>query len=383
VKGFRRCASPIAGLVLCVGVALQAHAAGPHVALVDGVPARLQNLFPIGVWVEPYYLYATWQSRGVNTLVGIDFDIETSITQANSLGMYMIREPQANPADDANQPLLLAWAQPDEPDGIDSQVPYSSIQAQYNTWKGIDANIPVFINFVGDLNQYDLVTHESGDAWYEKYVLGADWICADKYPVNEGDAGDLGVMGRTMDHLQILAGDKPIFAFIESSDIDTTDGNPGPSPGQLRAEMWEVIIHGARGIWFFPEQISPTFLSDTTPANVVTEMTLQNANITALAAVLQGAVNPAEVSATIAAPLDIGWRDTTGAAYFIAVNLSANTLDGQSIAVSGSDLSETVSVFGESRSVPVSAGTLTDDFAPYAVHIYIDVHDEIFRDGFE
>src|SRR6202000_55290 len=175
-------------------------------------------------------------------------------------GLTEMRAPQANPADDANETLLLSWAHPDEPDGIYSQVPYTTIQAEYATWKGIAPNRPVFINFVGDLNQYDIVTHESGDAWYEKYVAGADWISADKYPVNNGQAKHLGYLGQMADHLHPLAGAKPIFAFIESSHIDAGDGGRGPTPDELRAEIWELIIHGVRGYFFFPEQISPNFL---------------------------------------------------------------------------------------------------------------------------
>jgi hypothetical protein len=365
-----------------VAIAVRVAGAAAPGAAVDAVPPQLQSFFPIGVWVPPDYSYSEWKGRGANTMVGIDFDMAGSIATADSLGLHMIREPQPNPADDANEALLLAWAQPDEPDGIYSQVPYTTIQTTYNTWKGIAPNRPVFINFVGDLNQYDLVTGESGNAWYEKYVQGADWICADKYPVNEGIT-DLSVMGATMDHLQILAGNKPIFAFIESSDIDTTDGNPGPSPGQLRAEMWEVIIHGARGIWFFPEQITPTFLSDTTPANVVAEMTAQNATITALASVLQGAVNPAEISASVASPLDVGWRDTPGAAYLLALNLSGSTHNARTLTLGGVDFAATASVYGESRSVAISGNTITDNFAPYALHIYVALRDEIFANGFE
>ena len=349
---------------------------------VDVTPPQLQNLFPIGVWVPPDYSYVTWQARGANTMVGIDFDMAGSIATADSLGLHMIREPQDNPEDDATETLLLAWAQPDEPDGIYSQVPYATIQATYASWKGIAPSRPVFINFVGDLNQYDIDTHESGDAWYEKYVAGADWICADKYPVNEGIT-DLSVMGATMDHLRILAGAKPIFAFIESGQIDgTSGGNPGPSPGQLRAEMWEVIIHGARGIWFFPEQITPAFLSDTTPANVVTEMTAQNATIAALAGVLQGALDPPEIHASVASPLDVGWRDTPAAGYFIALNLSGATHNGITVSLAGVDGSRAV-VYGETRSVAVSGGGITDNFAPYALHIYVVAHDEIFGNGFE
>jgi len=349
----------------------------------DDTPPQLRNFFPIGVWVPPPYAYALWQSRGANTMVGIGFDLEGSIAQANSLGLHMIREPRPNPTDDANEPLLLGWAQPDEPDGIYSQVPYTTIQSTYVSWKSVAPNRPVFINFVGDLNQYDLVTAESGDNWYRKYVQGADWICADKYPVNQG-VSDLGVMGRTMDHLQLLAGNKPIFAFIESSDIDTGDGHPAPSPGQLRAQMWEVIVHGARGIWFFPEQISPTFLFDTTPANVAAEMTTQDAAIAALASVLQGVLNPPGISASVAAPLDAGWRSASSGSYFIVVNLSGSAHNASSIALSGIGSAVSANVYGEARSVPIANNTISDDFAPYAVHIYVlPSPDEIFRDGFQ
>ncbi len=368
----------------CIAAALAGGTllAGAVASAPASVPPQLQNFFPIGVWVAPDYAYATWQARGLNTVVGIGFDLPGSIAQADSLGLHMIREPQANPADDANEGLLLAWAQPDEPDGINSQIPYSSIQAQYNSWKAIAPNRPVFINFVGDLNQYDLVSHESGDDWYRKYVQGADWICADKYPVNDGNT-NLAVMGQTMDHLQVLAGTKPIFAFIESTDIDTTDGHPGPTPGQLRAEMWEVIIHGARGIWFFPEQITPSFLFDTTPPDVVAEMTLQNAKITALASVLQGDINPAGISASVAAPLDVGWRSTAAYAYLLALNLSGTAQNGRAVALSGTGAVTSATVFGEARTVPISAAAISDDFAPYALHIYIVPGDEIFGDSFD
>ena len=354
--------------------ALPAHAAE--------VPPVLRDFFPIGVWVPPAYAYATWAARGANTMVGIGFDLEGSIAQANALGLHMIREPRPDPADDANEALLLAWAQPDEPDGIYSQVPYTQIQATYASWKSVAPNRPVFINFVGDLNQYDIVSNESGNAWYMKYVQGADWICADKYPVNDGIT-NFAVMGQTMDHLQTLAGNKSIFAFIESSDIDTTDGNPGPSAGQLRAQMWEVIVHGARGIWFFPEQITPAFLFDATPADVVTEMSKQNATITALASVLQGTVNPAPQSAQATAPLDVGWRVSATAYYFIVVNVSGTAKNAQVVTLSGIGTSSSASVYGESRDVAIAAGAVHDDFAPYAVHIYVVPHDSIFADGFD
>jgi hypothetical protein len=343
----------------------------------------LNGLFPIGVWVPPDYSYATWQARGINTINEIAFDETTSIQTADGLGLHMMRAPQANPSDDANETLLLSWAHPDEPDGIYSQVPYTTIQAEYATWKSIAPNRPVFINFVGDLNQYDITTNESGDAWYEKYVAGADWISADKYPVNDGEASNLGVLGQMADHLHVLAGTKPIFAFIESTHINANDGGRGPTPDELRAEIWELIIHGVRGYFFFPEQIDPTFLFDTTPDDVVTEMTRQNAIVTSLAGVLQGPIDPPGLSVSVAAPLDAAWRAVPAGQYFFVLNLSNATRTAQKITLSGTGTAASAVVLNESRNVPIVSGVITDDFAAYAVHIYEVPIDAIFRDGFE
>jgi hypothetical protein len=343
----------------------------------------LGGFFPIGVWVPPPYDYAKWQSRGINTINEIAYDEAGSIAMADSLGLHMMRAPQDNPADDANETLLLSWAHPDEPDGIFSQVPYASIQSEYAVWKSIAPKRPVFINFVGDLNQYDIVTDESGDAWYEKYVAGADWISADKYPVNNGQANNLAVLGQMADHLHTLAGGKPIFAFIESSHIDTTHSHRGPTPDELRAEIWELIIHGVRGYFFFPEQISPTFLFDTTPADVVAEMTKQNAIVTSLAPVLQGTIDPAGISATVSAPLEAAWRGNPSASYFFVLNLSNTTHNARTVTLSGIGDAALAVVLNESRSVPIVASAITDNFGPYAVHIYVIAADEIFRDGFD
>ena len=330
----------------------------------------LNGFFPIGVWVPPAYDFAKWKGRNVNTVVGVTQDFEEWNAEANLQGLRMVRDSRPNPADDANEPLLLAWAQDDEPDGIFSQVPYAQIQARYAAWKSANPGRNVFINFVGDLNQYDLDTGESGDPWYAKYVAGADWISADTYPVNRDRS--LSTVGEMVDHLRALAGGKPVFAFIESSDIDPTRDGPGPTPDQLRAEIWLAIIHGVRGIWYFPEQVGNgiPFYYDTTPPDVVDEMTLQNAVITQLAAVLQGPINPSSVGATVSAPLEAAWRKAPSGKYFFVLNLSDAARNGETITLTGIGAATTAAVHGENRTVAISGAAITDDFGPYAVHIY-------------
>lgn len=342
-------------------------------------PLFLNGLFPIGVWVPPSYDFQKWKDRGINTMVGVTQDFETWNAEANRLGLHMIREPRSNPADDNNEPLLLAWSQSDEPDGIYSQVTYNQIQADYNSWKSINPTRPVFINFIGGLNQFDLrgcedkvyrSTCESGDPWYTKYVAGADWISADRYPVNDGDVTQLNLLGQMVDHLRSLAGNKPVFAFIESADIDPENTTRGPTPDELRGEIWEVIIHGVRGIWYFPEDVGVTFQYDNTPPDVAAEMTRQNATITTLSAVLQGPINPTGIGATVPAPLEVAWRNAPSGKYFFVLNLSSTTKSSQQITLTGIGSATTATVYGENRSVSIVAGKITDNFAPYAVHIY-------------
>jgi len=57
-------------------------------------------------------------------------------------GLYEIRAPAGNPASDIRDRNLLAWALPDEPDDITSQVPYAMIQRTYRSWKRIAARVP-------------------------------------------------------------------------------------------------------------------------------------------------------------------------------------------------------------------------------------------------
>jgi hypothetical protein len=54
-----------------------------------------------------------------------------------------------------------------------------------------------------------------------------------------------------------------------------------------------AVVHGVRGYVFFPEVVPPSGVGasvDGTPADVAAELTLQNATVTQLAPVLQGAI---------------------------------------------------------------------------------------------
>ena len=334
-------------------------------------PGSLAGFFPLGAYVQAPAYFGLWKRRGINTMVNVpDGTSETGWNAAAIRdGLDEIRAPSSDPARDAANRHLLAWALQDQPDDIGSaQVPYAKIQRTYRAWKGAAPSIPVYINFNGQFNQYDNSTRASGLSWYQEYAQGANWITADLYPVNSGEGDDLGLIGQEVNELRQIAGAKPVFAFIESGAYDAKD--PVITPAQFRGEVWEAIIHGVRGIFYFPVQVSPTFSYDVTPPAVAAEMTRQDATITKLARVLQGGIDPPALGATAPAPLQVAWRSSAGRDYFFVLNLSDATARDQAIHLSGTGSAASAAVYGEHRSVPVSGGTITDSFGPYAIHIY-------------
>jgi hypothetical protein len=336
----------------------------------SGGSVALAHLFPIGVYVQAPASFGMWKSRGVNTVVVVpDGNSEKAWNKAAIRhGLYEIRAPASNPASDVGNKNLLAWALPDEPDDVTTQVPYARVQRTYRAWKRIDPRLPVYINFNGQFNQHDVKTDASGDSWYHQYVKGANWITSDLYPVNNGQGDDLGVIGQEVTQLRQLAGSKPVFVFIESGAYDAQ--NPVITPGQFRGEVWEAIIHGARGIFYFPVQVTPGFKYDVTPPAVAAEMTRQDATITKLASVLQGPINPPSLGAAAPPPLQAAWRRSSGHSYFFVLNLSPQAADHQTIALRGTGPATSATVYGENRTVQISNDTITDNFGPYAVHIY-------------
>ena len=147
------------------------------------------------------------------------------------------------------------------------------------------------------------------------------------------------------------------------------------TPSQFRAQIWNAVIHGARGIVFFPFDVGETPWSyDTTPSDVIDEMRIQSALITQISLPLQGEINPSGFSASVEAPLEAGWRDTEEAAYFLVLNLSGSPIDNITVTLTGVSDATAAEALNESRSLVLTQGVLTDTFGPHQLHIYVVRH---------
>ncbi|MCW3005265.1 MAG: hypothetical protein JWQ20_4563, partial [Conexibacter sp.] len=333
------------------------------------------GVFPIGVWSQPKRSFDTWKARGINTMVqyeGAAATIDEWTQAAVDRGLYMIRRPRPNPADDVGQLNLIAWAHPDEPDIVSTHHPAPFIAAEYARWKAADPDMPVWVNFSGGY-----VNHWQGNlgrADYQAFLDATDWVSSSIYPVNGWDRpGDLDGPGKAVDRLEQWSGGKPQFAVIEAADQQLywmPKDVPGPTPGQFRAEIWDAIVRGARGIIYFPQSFKPGFSYDNAAPDIVAEMQAQNARIAALGDVLLGPGDPPGLGIDAAAPLVATWRFHKGRAYFVVLNRSDQTLAAQTLRLHGTGRSKSAAVDGERRTVAVNNGVIRDDFAPYETHVY-------------
>jgi len=372
-------------------------------AVTDGKGLFLNGFFLIGTFMPNMTDFKVWHDRGANAGVGENYtDPATGLTNATSLqawdkaaktqGMRTIRRPMPNPSDDVGNTTLLAWAQMDEPDAAGAGLRNLATEvANYQQWKAADPNRPVYLNFAGP----DVLTAIAGPkpSWcldstggcslisnHMDYINQAlDWASEDIYPAagnlpDESRRYDVSLVGDPIDKLRSWT-DKPVFCYIETSNQKyTTKSTRGVTRDEVRAEIWVAIVHGVRGYVFFPQVVPPNGVgasNDGTPPDVAAELTIQNQTVTQLATVLQGDINPTTLGATVPAPLQAGWRDAPGGRYFFVVNTKQPTLTNTTITLTGVDGAASASVFGESRTVTLANGQLTDTFGAFAVHIYV------------
>ena len=339
----------------------------------DATTRPVPPAFIIGVWYPPAASMPVWKARGVNTAIGYEHESEkVSIDEwtdaAAGQGLFMIRQPRQKVEDDLNEPNLLAWMQIDEPDlkGVGPPV----LADRYGQWKKDAPKMPVFLSVSGG----GVLFRKTPRVTYEQYFESADLIGNDFYPVTGWNQPTwIPRLGQAVDLCRTISGGKPQFAFIETSSQQLAwmpRETRGVTPAELQAEIWEAIIHGVKGIIYFPQQFNP-FQYDATPSNVSVEMAKQNRILAELAPILSLAVNPKQIGVSVAPPLEATWRKAAdGAIYLIILNPTAQPLAGQIISIKGLPSDNHTTLKQGDRSLSILNQSFTDDFEPHQVRIY-------------
>jgi hypothetical protein len=240
----------------------------------------------------------------------------------------------------------------------------------YRRLHTVDPARPVFLNISGG----NLLFNKTPRATYQQYFASADWIGNDLYPVTGWNQPTwLPRVGQAVDQCRQLSQGKPQFAFIETSQQRlawTPNGTPGVTPAQLRVEIWDAVIHGAKGIIYFSDQFNP-FNFDGTPISVSVEMAKNDALLTQIAPALASTTNAPKMTASVAAPLEAAWRTAPdGTACVIVVNLSPDRQAAASIRLSGFPTGRGHVLSQDNKSLNFTANGFTDDLAGYDLRIY-------------
>lgn len=349
------------------------------------------NFFPIGVWLQQPRHAKEYKAAGVNLYIGLwDGLDQPQLTDLKNAGMKVMCDQNGFALGKSTDTTIFGWTEYDEPDNAQ----WNSTTNQYdpciapsvviNTYTGIkakDSARPVFLNLGQGVSNIDWVGRgtctgktEMYPVYKDGYIKGCDIISFDIYPVNNTDAtsGKLWYVPKGVDSL-IVWGEakKPVWCWIEVTKIDSKNSKRQPTPEEVKAEVWMALIHGAGGVGYFCHSWTPALddaalLNDAVMLPAVTKI---NKEITSLAPVLNSASTSGYASvksSNTAVPIDILTKKYGNANYIFSVGMRPGTTTA-TFTVNSGDKAE---VIGENRTIPISSGTFTDNFASYGVHLY-------------
>jgi hypothetical protein len=360
-----------------------------------GLP-RDPNVFPVAVWLQNPRNAARYREAGINLYVGLwDGPNAEQLETLRKAGMPVICDLNAFARGHRDDPTFAGWMHGDEPDNAQPErdpktgrqrygppIPPARIVADYRELKEADPSRPVLLN---------LGQGVANDAWkgrgpgaslddYPKYVRGGDVISFDVYPVAGLDRDDgadfLWYVARGVERLvSWTKGERVVWNCIECTRISHENGHKA-TPDQVKAEVWMALVHGSRGLIYFVHEFKPKFnehalLDD---PEMLAGVTAVNRQVQALAPVLNSPTMTNAVAVktdNAAVPVAAMVKRHDGATYLFAVGMrNAPTKATFAFTLEGVPAGATAEVLGESRAVTLDGTTLTDAFAPHAVHLY-------------
>jgi hypothetical protein len=363
-------------------------------------PTTDPSFFPVAVWLqEPTApTAAQYHDIGINVHVGLwDGPTEAQLAAAAALPTTVFAEQNDVGLTSANNGVINAWTQIDEPDNAqggtqDPMLP-ADVVASYQAMVAADATRPVFLNLgqgVAIDTWYGRGNRTNHPEDYPEYAAGGDILSYDIYPMNvfpaaadaedwvkaytEPVAQNIWFVATGIDRLREWSSyQKPVWMWLETTNFDGHDGF-ALTPDLVKAEAWMAIIHGARGIGYFCHVFSPSFIEAGLLADSAMTAGVHTLNdqIQELALVLntQSVSNGVTtVSSIEAIPIDTMVKRVDGNTYLFAVAMRPGAVDA-TFTLRAFTGSASVEVLSEARTLTATDGVFQDSFPSHGVHIY-------------
>lgn len=213
-------------------------------------------VFAKGTFAQPTYNMPGAKILGFNCLVSIPLNhppLDWAV-RATALGFYQIRPPVGVKALDADNPLWIAWENPDEPDRV--ATPQAVIDDNYAKAKAI--GIPTFTNFDGSrlLGIPNQTPTFGAGASYASILAKTDIACTDVHPVagwgataaTPNGAINLWAPGYASDTLREMKGDNDnlrMMMYLETT--QETQQFRGPTVAEMQIGMRQIERRKMRG----------------------------------------------------------------------------------------------------------------------------------------
>jgi len=249
---------------------------------------------------------------------------------------------------------------------------------QYKAIKTADPSRPVFMTFTGHFHPFFKKYSDAERKIYPQYIKSADVVGYDIYPIYGWNKPEwIHLVHEGTKRLVELAGDKPVYAWIETSRGGQWTGplerQKEVTPVHIRAEVWMAICRGATAIGYFTHVWKPAYNQFGVPPKNRKALREINDQITRLAPEILAVApkQPVTLQASDGVKVDMMARAGPGGLTIFAVNYDERLKQTKAVVkIGGLPAGTEVVVVDENRTIQSQAGEFTDTFAPLAVHIY-------------
>ena len=351
-------------------------------------PPKDDTYFPIAVWCQVPDMAPEYQKAGINLYVGLwKGPTEAQLAELKKCGMPVICDQNAVGLAHEDDPIIVGWLQPDEPDnaqalpggnGYGPPILPARIVEEYEAFRKADPTRPVYLGLgrsVATAGFPDRGERSNRDEDYAEYTKGCDIASFDVYPVALAAplaSGKLDLVGRGVERLiKWTGGRKIVWNTIECTNIG---GAGKATPKQVKAEFWTSLVHGSQGILYFVHQMGPKFnehalLDD---PEMLAAVTAINKQVRELAPELNSPTVKDAVkveSSNKDVPVATLVKKRGGATYVFAVAMKPGAAEA-TFTLAGLPAGAQVEVLGEDRKIAPAGGKFLDHFSDWDVHLY-------------
>lgn len=349
------------------------------------------DFFPIAVWLQDPTNATAYKACGINMFVGMWGGLDQEkLDNLKKTGIRLICDQNDFGLNHLDEHTIYAWMHGDEPDNAqmnrktgkyDPCIDPAIIIKSYNEIRRNDPSRPVYINLGQGVSYINYIGRGACRGNIDTYMIstngylkGCDIASFDIYPINNRDEetqNNLWYVSKGIDSLRSWTKySKPVWCWIECTKI--SDRSPRkPTTGEVKAEVWMALIHGANGFGYFchsfvtPED-DAAVLHDVRMLQAVKAINIQ---VTSLARVLNSPSTSGIVavsSSNPAVPVAIMTKNLDNINYLFAVGMRCGFTTATFSVRSGLK----AEVIDEGRTITISDGTFSDEFSPYEVHLY-------------